>query len=504
MIPAIRLIAVTPRSAVALLAPGTQRYWLDRPVAWELRTRDGQFQSRGIARAVPVFLDALVPGTDYLLTCDLDEAAFRTPGCAGRIDVTDLGARPGEADATDVLARAIEAVPAGGTLHIPAGRFVTGPLFLKSDMVLHLADGAELAARADRAGWPILPGRGADRRVLGTWEGLPEACHAALVTALDCHGLVITGRGVIDGGGSRGDWWSWPKQTRDGARRARTVFLSRCRDVILSGVTIRNSPSWTVHPHLSEDLTFAALAIESPPDSPNTDGLNPESCRRVTVAGSRISVGDDCIAIKAGKRAPGIDDHLAPTCEVAIENCLLERGHGAVVLGSEMSGDITDVTVARCDFSGTDRGLRIKTRRGRGGVVARIRMTGVTMHGVATPLAINAFYFCDTDGRSAAVQTRTPAALGPGTPQIGGILVEDVAAHDASLVGAAILGLPEAPVQRVTLRRFAVSFRQGATPGVPLMAEGVPALAGVPLFAEHAEIDGAVQVLTAPRKGAAC
>jgi polygalacturonase len=481
-----------------------QRYWLDRPVAWQLSGGTETRVRGGKARAVPLFLDALEPGTDYRLKTALGEIAFRTPPCAGLIDITEWGAQPDGGDATEAFAQAIRALPPGGTLHVPPGRFITGPIFLRSDMVLHLAEGAELAAGADRAGWPILPPRDPQGRVLGTWEGVPDASHAALLTAIGCRRLAITGRGVIDGGGTSGDWWSWPKETRDGARRARTVFLSRCSGVTVSGVTIRNSPSWTVHPHLSEDLTFAALRIESPPDSPNTDGLNPESCRRVTVTGVRIGVGDDCIAIKAGKRAPGNEDHLAPTSDVRIENCLLERGHGAVVLGSEMSGGITDVTIARCDFTGTDRGLRIKTRRGRGGQVARIRMTGVVMQDVATPLAINAFYFCDPDGRSDAVQSRAPAPVGPGTPRIADITVEDVTARDATLAGAAVLGLPEAPVRGLRLRRFAVSFRAAAVPGVPLMAEGVPAQARIPLFAEHAEIDGAIDVLAVPEESAPC
>lgn len=504
MIPPIRILAVTPRSAVVCLAPGAHRYWLDRPAAWEVRTHKGKTLTSGTARTVPVFLDGLEPGQVYSLVTDLGEIVFRTPVCAGQIDVTDYGAVPGGEDATDAFALAIAALPSGGTLHVPPGRFVTGPLFLRSDMVLNLASGAELAARADRIGWPILPARDEAGRILGTWEGLPGASFAALLTAIGCQRLAITGRGVIDGGGTRGDWWSWPKETRDGARRARTVFLSRCQYVSISGVTIRNSPSWTVHPHLSDDLTFAALSIENPADSPNTDGLNPESCRRVIVAGARISVGDDCIAIKAGKRAPGDEDHLAPTCDVVIENSLLERGHGAVVLGSEMSGDITDVIVAQCDFIGTDRGLRIKTRRGRGGEVARIRMTGVAMEGVATPLAINAFYFCDADGRSDAVQSRAHRSVGPGTPRIADITVEDVTAQDATLAGAAVLGLPEAPVRRLTLRRFTVFFREDSQPGIPLMAEGVPALARVPLFAEYAEIDGVVGGLPVSAEGAPC
>ncbi len=504
----IRILAATPRSAVALLAPKVQRYWLDRPIKWAVTRRDRSVVDSGDAVAVPLFLDGLEPGQDYRLATDLGEVAFRTPACSGQIDVTEYDAIPDGTDATEAFVRAIEALPLRGTLYVPPGRFITGPLFLRSDMVLHLAEGAELAARADRIAWPILPARDTAGRVLGTWEGLPDASHAALLTAIDCQNLAITGRGVIDGGGSRGDWWTWPKDTRDGARRARTVFLSRCRDVTFTGVTIRNSPSWTVHPHLSEELIFAALAIESPSNSPNTDGLNPESCRGVTIAGLRISVGDDCIAIKSGKRGPitdePTDDHLAPTRNVTVENCLLELGHGAVVLGSEMSGDITDVTIARCDFVGTDRGLRIKTRRGRGGLVARITMTDVVMQDVATPLAINAFYFCDADGRSEAVQSRDPAALGRGTPRIADITVENVIAGDATLVGAAVLGLPEAHVTGVILRRFSVGFREDAKPDIPLMAEGVQAMLHIPLFSECAEIVGDIDVLPAVKEIAPC
>ncbi len=499
MTPTLRLLALTPRSATALLAPATHRYRLSAPVAWRLDAPGRPGVGAGRTDIVPLFLDGLAPATDYRLVTDLGEAAFRTPPCAGLVDVTRHGAAPGGADATGAFARAIAALPRGGTLLVPPGRYVTGPILLRSDMVLHLSEGAELAARADRANWPILPARDLEGRVLGTWEGLPEASHAALLTAVGCRKLAVTGRGILDGGGDRGDWWSWPKETRNGARRARTVFLSGCGEVTLSGLTIRNSPSWTVHPHLCEDLTFAALRVESPPDSPNTDGINPESCRRVTIAGVRISVGDDCIAIKAGKRGPGAEDHLAPTRDVLIENCLLERGHGAVVIGSEMSGGITDVTVRRCDFVGTDRGLRIKTRRGRGGEVARIRVEGVAMDGVATPVAVNAFYFCDPDGRSEAVQSRRPAPIGAGTPRISDIALTDVVAREASFAGVAALGLPEAPVRGLQLDRFSVSFRAGAALGVPLMAEGVPAMRHVPLYAEHAEIDGQVEIL-APRE----
>jgi hypothetical protein len=150
MTPTLRLLALTPRSATALLAPATHRYRLSAPVAWRLDAPGRPGFREGRAGIVPLFLDGLAPATDYRLVTDLGEAAFRTPPCAGLVDVTHHGAVPGGADATAAFARAIAAVPRGGTLLVPPGRYVTGPILLRSDMVLHLAEGAEIAARADR------------------------------------------------------------------------------------------------------------------------------------------------------------------------------------------------------------------------------------------------------------------------------------------------------------------------------------------------------------------
>jgi polygalacturonase len=136
--------------------------------------------------------------------------------------------------------------------------------------------------------------------------------------------------------------------------------------------------------------------------------------------------------------------------------------------------------------------------------VARIRVEGVEMDGVATPVAVNAFYFCDPDGRSEAVQARRPAPIGPGTPRISDIALTDVVARGAAFAGVAALGLPEAPVRGLRLDRVAVSFHAGAGMGVPLMAEGVPAMRHVPLFAEHVEIDGQVEIMATREETVPC
>lgn len=488
-LPDIQPIAVTPRSAAFLLTPGDALYTLPEPIDWVLE-RGGRVVASGHCDTVSLFVEGLEPDRDYHLRLPRSgaEAVFRTLPCAGLIDITDFGASPDVGDNSAAFARAVDAVPPGGTLMVPAGRFVTGPIFLKPRMTLHVAMGAELAARGDRLGWPILPARDDAGRPLGSWEGLPEASFASLITALDCDDLRLTGAGVIDGGGDRGDWWTWPKETRAGARRPRTVFLSYCSDVSLTGLTIRNSPSWTVHPRGCVRLVATGLTISNPSDSPNTDGFNPESCRTALLAGIRFSVGDDCIAIKAGKRGAAGEDHLAPTRGIRIVNSRMERGHGAVVIGSEMSGDITDVDIVRCEFQGTDRGLRIKTRRGRGGKVARISLRDSVMDGVHTPLAVNAFYFCDPDGRDDWVQSRAPAPLSDTTPEIADIAFENIRASGVHLAVAAILGLPEARIRGVRITGVQVSYAEEAVAAPPLMACDVEPVRHAGIISENAEV----------------
>ncbi|MFD1696152.1 glycoside hydrolase family 28 protein [Roseibium aestuarii] len=484
------LKTVTSRTAAILLLPEGTRYHLGAPLSWKLFRMDTLTPVRsGQTAKAPLFLEHLDPDTEYRLSADGEDLRFRTARCAGLVHATAFGVSPLAQDNCEALSRAIEAVPPGGTLVLPEGTFLTRPLFLRPSLTLWIPAGTTLRAVPDREAWPILPSHDPTGRVLGTWEGLPEASHAALLTGIDCHDLSITGAGTVDGGGAHGDWWSWPKETRNGARRARTLFLAHCEQVSLSGLTVTNSPSWTIHPFHCRGLKASALTILNPADSPNTDGFNPESCRDVDMSGIHFSVGDDCIAIKSGKRGPGQLDHLAPTERLTIAHCLMERGHGAVVLGSEMSGDIRDVTVSACEFSHTDRGVRLKTRRGRGGTVERIRVEDVIMDHVDTALAINAFYFCDADGRSKAIQSRTPAPVDHTTPRIRNVTLERITATNVRLAGIAALGLPEAPVTGIVVRAMTIGFDPQAMAEIPLMADQVPELRHRLLYCDFAEID---------------
>ncbi|MFB9952347.1 glycoside hydrolase family 28 protein [Rhizobium puerariae] len=484
-IAAIELLTAGSRSAT--FSVDADRYLHDRAdaLAWQVRKGDGGIVTEGMTSKVVFTIHGLEPGCPYRLETGDARLGFCTGKEAALLDIRDFGASPDAEDNARAIQSAIEALPAGGTLWIPAGRWLSGPVFLKSDMALLIGKGAEFAAVSDRRGFPILPARHPDGRVLGTWEGVAEACYASLINAIDCRNLSIAGEGIVDGGGDRGDWWSWPKETRDNARRARTLFLSGCEDVTLTGLTIRNSPSWTVHPVLCRGLLAADLTIRNAPDSPNTDGFNPESSSDMHLAGLHISVGDDCIALKAGKRSPD-GGPGRPTEDVRISNCLMERGHGAIVIGSEMSGGVHDIAISHCHFKGTDRGLRIKTRRGRGGTVSDIRIADCLMEDVATPVAVNSFYFCDADGRSDYVQSRSPHPVSAETPNIRSISVRNVTVSGARTAAAVFYGLPEAVIRDIALENYSVSFAPDAEPEVPEMACLLPPLRHAGIVAENA------------------
>lgn len=464
------LLAATSRFAVVEIDDGEGPNRLARPLSFAVA--DGR--SGRTARRV-FSLDGLAPASDQVLTLeDGRTLEFRTADETAFVAL----APPGHVDATRLVQTTIDDAPAGATILLQAGTWRVGPLLLKGGVTLHLADGAVLSANRDRTGWPILPAVSPDGRVVGTWEGEPAAAYAAPLTAVGETGIAIVGRGAIDGGGDRGDWWSWPKETRDGARRARTIYLKDCTDVLVAGVSVRNSPSWTIHPEGCSRTRFLDLTISNPPDSPNTDGLNPESCEDVLIAGVRFSVGDDCIAIKSGKPT-AIRPEPKPTRRVTVRRCEIERGHGAVVIGSETAGGVEDVTITDCTFARTDRGLRIKTRRGRGerAVIRRITMERVAMDRVATPIAVNAFYHCDADGHDSYVQRRDPLPVDHRTPTIADVIVRDVTATGAVTAAACVLGLPERPVTGLVMERVHVSFADDAIPEQALMADGLAPIA---------------------------
>ena len=474
----MKLLCTTSRSCSVLLDPeglyqaGEKRSLFLNGEAWGEEYRS------------VVSLVDLEPDTEDLLESRTDSGeterlAFHTKGELCTLDVRDFGAKgDGVTEDTAMLQAAILCCPEGGRVLIPAGDYVTGPLFLKSRMTLEIADGATLMLLTDRTRFPVLPeiipaDNPAGEVLMGMWEGNSEENFASALTAIDVTDTAVIGEGVIDGRGGDGDWWEHPKEKRI-ARRGHLLYTQRCRNLLFQGLTFVNSPSWNLHPAFSEDLDFIDLQIRAPYHSPNTDGFDPESCRRIRLLGTEISVGDHCIALKSGKIRLG-KKYRRPCEEVEIAWCAMLDGHGGVTLGSEMAGGIRKVQVHHCYMKGNDRGLRVKTRRGRGkdGVIDDILFEKVQMDGVKMPLIVNSMYFCDPDGHSEWVQSREKKPVDETTPRIGAIRFEQVRAEGCKACAGYVLGLPEQPAEEILLKDCTFSFATEAEALVPVMAEQV-------------------------------
>ena len=348
-----------------------------------------------------------------------------------------------------------------------------------------------------------------NRMIRLTVKSMEQACQAkcseSIRTAKQCAVLVIscqkcdhchrTDHKALQTDFAEDNWWNKdfknifrPEEGREIAR-PRMIFLSECENVSLAGFTVRNSPAWNIHPILCEHVDALCLSIEGPKNSHNTDGFDPESCGFVRILGCQFSVGDDCIAIKSGKL--GIEPELRPaTHDVLISHCYMHDGHGAVVLGSEAAGGIKDLTVSKCLFERTDRGLRVKTRRGRGkdAVNEGITFEHIRMDKVLTPFVVNPFYFCDKDGKTDYVQSREALPVDDRTPGFGATTFCDIEATNCHAAAAYITGLPESKVTRLTFQDVHVTFAADAEPFVPAMACGVEPMVRQGIIAQNVKV----------------
>ncbi len=389
----------------------------------------------------------------------------------------------GKTNDTNALQAAILACPDNGRVYIPEGDYYTSALFLRSNITIELAKGARLVGDIDRNHYPVLPGMTytsdeKDEYNLGSWEGNPLDCFASIITGINVENINIIGEGIIDGNANNSDWWV-DVRTRRIAWRPRGVFLNKCKNVTLQGVTVTNTPSWNLHPYFSENLKFIDLKIINPKNSPNTDGCDPESCKNVDIIGVNFSVGDDCIAIKSGKIFMG-RKYKKPSELFNIRNCSMNFGHGAIVLGSEMSGGIKNITVSQCLFNQTDRGLRIKTRRGRGkdAIIDGITFENIKMTKVLTPLVINMFYYCDPDGHTEYVYSKEKLPVDDRTPYLGKFVFKDIDCEDVNVAAGTFFGLPEQPIDSITIDNVSFHYAENPIADKPAMMDGLDAMSG--------------------------
>ena len=411
-------------------------------------------------------LHGLVPGQSYVLEVKADtwakSIAFQTVDLE---EVTYCSSKDGGVENdTEGLQRAIDNLTDKQFLTIKGTYRVTA-LFLKSNLFLHLPVGSKLLGETERELFPILSGTEEKNGiVLGTWEGYADDAFASILTGIGVSNCCIYGQGVVDCNAQNTDWWVNHRVKRI-ARRPKGIFLHTCKEIALEGITVCNTPSWNQHPFYCKNIKYINLNLMNPANSPTTDGIDPESCDNVLIVGNRISVGDDCIALKSGKLDFARKYHT-PCSNIVIRNCLMEYGHAGVTIGSENSGGICNVLVTNCIFDRTDRGLRIKSQRGRGNlaVIENITFRNIKMSDVKSPFVINAFYKAGTD----EVDERFIREVQPVTdltPVFKEFAFEDIRCEDVSYGVGFFLGLPESPLEKVTLKNVTISFKPEAEAG---------------------------------------
>ena len=332
-------------------------------------------------------------------------------------NITRYGAVPdSQADATVAFRAAISACrdAGGGRVIVPAGRFVTGPIVLRSNVNLHLDEGAVVAFSQDpRAYLPV---------VFTRYEGVEFMNYSPFIYAFEQENIAITGGGTLDGQAGDAHWWPWRAEAvKPGAARdrlfdmgkrgvpvadrvfgdgsfMRPVFVQpyRCRGVLIEGVTILNSPMWELNPVLCTNVTVRDVTIRT--HGPNNDGCDPESCSDVLIERCTFDTGDDCIALKSGRNTDGRRLH-APIENVVIRDCQMRDGHGGVVIGSEISGGARNIFAERCrmDSPRLDRVLRFKNNAERGGVIEHVSMRDVTVGEVTEAVIAVDFYYEEGD-----------------------------------------------------------------------------------------------------------
>ena len=311
--------------------------------------------------------------------------------------ITAYGAKPGS-DCTGAIRAAIDACnqSGGGRVVVPAGEWLTGAIQLKSNVNLHVVEGATLRWTFDLTKYPV---------VFTRWEGVECMNYSPLIYAFGQENIAVTGEGTLDGGADWNTWWDWNKKSDPVKKQVpdrnklvemgegnvpvaqrvfgpshylRPNFIQpyRCRNVLIEGVKIIRSPMWEIHPVLSRNITVRGVSIDS--HGPNNDGCDPESCTDVLIEKTIFDTGDDCIAIKSGRNNDGRRVNV-PTENVIVRNCTMKDGHGGVVLGSECSGSIRNVFVENCtmDSPELDRALRFKSNAVRGGVLENVYLRNV-------------------------------------------------------------------------------------------------------------------------------
>lgn len=414
----------------------------------------------------------LTPNTKHIVEVLNERIEFITKPESLCLNVKDFNAlADGICDDTVKIQAAIYCCPENGCVYFSKGTYLISSIFLKSNITLYLEKGAKIISKYERNDYPVLPEE-KNGYSFGTWEGSLVDCFASSINAINCHNLIIAGEGEIDEQAHLGDWYI-DHHTKRISWRGFGMYLKDCTNVEVIGIYIHNSPSWNVHPFFCDNLKFLNMKIENPVSMPTTDGLDIDCSSNCLVAGCYFSVGDDCIALKSGTYELA-KRFKRPSDNIIIRNNYMEQGHGGVVFGSESSGGIKNIVVEKCMFINTDRGLRIKTRRGRGniGSIDNVYFNNIYMESVKTPFVINMYYnMGPAGGHEEYVWTKEPLPKDEYTPVIGSFKFSNMKCINVGYSAGVFLGLPESKIKGLEFENIHFEYDKTIEEGYPVMIE---------------------------------
>ncbi len=432
---------------------------------------------------------------------------------ANSVSLTEFGAvGDGLVLNTEAFRKAVDAVAAkgGGTVVIPRGIWLTGPVIMKSNIRMHAMEGALILFSPDKSLYPLIE---------TSFEGYNTVRCISPIYGNGLENIALTGKGVWDGSGHAwrhvkrekipppmwkdlvssggvvsedGKTW-YPSESYmvavdesemnvpipleggveayEGMRdflRPVMVSLVNCRKILIDGPVFQNSPAWCLHPLMCEDLTIRNITVRNPWYSQNGDGIDIESCRNTLLYNSSFDVGDDAICIKSGKNEDGRERGM-PTENLVIRNCIVYHGHGGVTIGSEMSGGVKNVSVAGCTFMGTDVGIRFKSNRGRGGVVENIWFNDILMTDIPTQaISFNLYYGglsvseMLAEGRNVETTTGEIPPVTEETPQFRDISMKNITCRGAQQA-IYLQGLPELNLENISMENIDMTSENGMT-----------------------------------------
>ena len=376
------------------------------------------------------------------------------------VSIRDFGASE-ESLATDAIAKAIAHVSeqGGGRVVIPRGNWTSGQIHLKSNIDLHFEKGSRLTFTPDPEQY--LPA------VLTMYEGIRCYNYSPLIYGIGLENVAITGEGYINGSGR--EWWKWAKNltgrdilyngalpleerifgTKEQGLRPMFIQILSSKHVLIEGISIEDSPCWTVHPVWCEDVIVRGVSIKNPTVSPNTDGVNIESCNRVLVEDCTVhTTGDDMYCLKAGRNEDAWEVGI-PCENVVIRRCraLGPSTSGGIVVGSEMSADVRNVLAEDCTFAHNANCVRLKAKDGRGGIVENIDFRNLHMDKGMRAINLSFRYSCEA--------TDEPKDPGKYMPKFRNMLFENITAGSVQS-GITLDNLPGGTMENLHFKNIKV------------------------------------------------